>query len=261
MLKECKQYSEEEKRLYEGLAYNVDKNVEDLKVLEVSPKVSKDSKVSKDDKQSFEDFKTLYDSKIKDKCLADYGTLDDKKLLEDTAKELYLQSKTFVPEEETKVEGDLDDKLEEGKTIKKEDLDIVHYKLGQLDKVDGDVDDEYTIKISNRTKGTETKYLNVNKDIINTLKSYFENAGEDKVEECDKLNESEDNEFNYQLLDRLRTDCEYFLGNGNRNVKHLWAGNVEDQIAKMKELYNTLPEKPDWITMEDIENYEKEMKA
>ena len=78
-----------------------------------------------------------------------------------------------------------------------------------------------------------------------------------------KKTESKDNEgseYDYMLLDRLRQDCEYFLGNGNRAEKHLWAGNVNDQIAKMKELYNKLPEKPEWLTMEDIENYEKEMK-
>lgn len=73
-------------------------------------------------------------------------------------------------------------------------------------------------------------------------------------------NITESNEYDYMLLDRLKQDCEYFLGNGNRSEKHLWAGNVNDQIAKMKELYNKLPEKPEWLSMEDIENYEKEMK-
>lgn len=42
----------------------------------------------------------------------------------------------------------------------------------------------------------------------------------------------EDNKFKYQMLDRLRTDCEYFLGNGNRQEKHLWAGNINKQIEK-----------------------------
>ena len=36
--------------------------------------------------------------------------------------------------------------------------------------------------------------------------------------------------FRYMMLDRLRVDCEYFLGNGNRNEKHLWAGDVERHI-------------------------------
>ena len=33
------------------------------------------------------------------------------------------------------------------------------------------------------------------------------------------------------ILDRLKQDCEYFLGNGNGYEKHLWAGNIKDQIA------------------------------
>ena len=73
--------------------------------------------------------------------------------------------------------------------------------------------------------------------------------------------EADSPEFKYQLLDRLKSDCEYFLKAGNRNEKHLWAGNVDDQIAKMKELWNSLEEKPEWLSMEDIENYEKEMNS
>ena len=68
-----------------------------------------------------------------------------------------------------------------------------------------------------------------------------------------------DYSFEYQLLDRLRTDCEYFLGAGGRNEKHLWAGNVCEQIAKMRELYDMLPEKPEWLTMETIDSYAESM--
>lgn len=65
----------------------------------------------------------------------------------------------------------------------------------------------------------------------------------------------------YQLLDRLKTDCEYFLGAGKGCEKHLWAGSVSAQIEKMKELYNSfLPdEKPEWITMEKICDYDNQM--
>ena len=63
----------------------------------------------------------------------------------------------------------------------------------------------------------------------------------------------------YRLLDRLRADCEYFLGAGNRAEKHLWAGNVRAQIAKMRELYDTLPEKPEWLTKETIDDYAERM--
>lgn len=65
--------------------------------------------------------------------------------------------------------------------------------------------------------------------------------------------------FEYQLLDRLKTDCDYFLSVGGHHEKHLWAGNVKDQIAKMRELYACLPTKPDWLTSDDIDHYEELM--
>ena len=67
--------------------------------------------------------------------------------------------------------------------------------------------------------------------------------------------------FEYQLLDRLRSDCEYFLSNGNHAEKHLWAGNVDGQIIKMRELYDLLPEKPEWLTEQEIDSYEQRMTA
>lgn len=63
----------------------------------------------------------------------------------------------------------------------------------------------------------------------------------------------------YFLLSRLKADCEYFLGAGGRAEKHLWAGNVREQIAKMRELYAALPEKPEWLTQEDIDRYAQRM--
>ena len=65
----------------------------------------------------------------------------------------------------------------------------------------------------------------------------------------------------YRLLDRLCADCEYFLGEGQRAEKHLWAGSVEAQIAKMWELYAQLPEKPDWLSPETIDAYARRMAA
>lgn len=63
----------------------------------------------------------------------------------------------------------------------------------------------------------------------------------------------------YRLLGRLKADCDYFLGTGGRAEKHLWAGNVREQIAKMRELYTALPEKPEWLTPEDIDRYAQRM--
>jgi hypothetical protein len=67
--------------------------------------------------------------------------------------------------------------------------------------------------------------------------------------------------FNYMLLSRLAMDCRYFLGNGQRYEPHLWAGNVKDQIAKMKELWNGFEEKPQWLSYEEIEDFERQMLA
>ena len=83
-----------------------------------------------------------------------------------------------------------------------------------------------------------------------------------KIKELKQMVKSiieEGTEFNYMLLSRLQHDNDYYLDMGNRNPKILWAGNEKDQIAKMKELYNKIEEKPEWISMEDIENYEKHM--
>ena len=66
-------------------------------------------------------------------------------------------------------------------------------------------------------------------------------------------------ENEYRLLSRLKSDCEYFLGTGARAEKHLWAGSVDEQIDKMRELYDLLPEKPEWLSKQDIDNYERQM--
>ena len=65
--------------------------------------------------------------------------------------------------------------------------------------------------------------------------------------------------FEYRLLGRLQQDCEYYLGAGNRSKKHLWALDETLQIQKMKELYQSVPVKPEWITLEAIKEYEEKM--
>ncbi|HIT33765.1 MAG TPA: N-6 DNA methylase, partial [Candidatus Faecousia intestinigallinarum] len=75
-------------------------------------------------------------------------------------------------------------------------------------------------------------------------------------EELESIGVSQDD---YRLLSRLKADCDYYLGAGGRAEKHLWAGSVEAQLAKMRELYALLPEKPEWLTAEDIDRYESQM--
>lgn len=64
-------------------------------------------------------------------------------------------------------------------------------------------------------------------------------------------------QFEYMMLDRLRTDCNYFLIHPVE--KHLWAGSIDEQIKEMKRLWNLLKVKPEWLTMEQIDEYKREM--
>ena len=65
---------------------------------------------------------------------------------------------------------------------------------------------------------------------------------------------------NYSLLSRLQMDCEYFIKTSS-HVKHLWAGNVKDQIFKMKQIWLrfAMDAKPEWLSYSQIEKYEKQM--
>ncbi len=75
-------------------------------------------------------------------------------------------------------------------------------------------------------------------------------------DELESIGVSQDD---YRLLSRLKADCDYYLGAGGRAEKHLWAGSVEAQITKMRELYDVLSEKPEWLTEQDIDRYESQM--
>ena len=83
---------------------------------------------------------------------------------------------------------------------------------------------------------------------INTDRVYYEPLPRDKA-------------FEYSMLGRLQSDCEYFLGNGNGYEGHLWAHTVEAQIKEMRDRWNAFEddEKPEWLTMEQIDKYEKLM--
>ncbi len=106
------------------------------------------------------------------------------------------------------------------------------------------------------------------------INGYFDDEGDDLYEETSintykaKTDEEHIEEilskgpsFAQQMVGRLLSDIKYFLGNGNRNEKHLWARNVESHINIMKGVHNGLEEKdkPDFITIEEIEDYEKQM--
>ena len=70
-----------------------------------------------------------------------------------------------------------------------------------------------------------------------------------------------DAKFRYQMLSRLQMDCRYWLGNGNRHDKHLWAGNVKDHIDLMLDLHRSFSEddKPEWLSYEQIIEFAGQM--
>lgn len=67
-----------------------------------------------------------------------------------------------------------------------------------------------------------------------------------------------ENRFNYMLLSRLLCDCRYYLGYG-KSAKELWAHDEQKQIDKMRELYDSLPIKPEWLTREQIDDFAAKM--
>ena len=61
----------------------------------------------------------------------------------------------------------------------------------------------------------------------------------------------------YMMLDRMRMDCEYYTSVEAFNRSH--CSTIEDTIKRMKELWNKFPAdlKPQWISLEQIEEYER----
>lgn len=70
-----------------------------------------------------------------------------------------------------------------------------------------------------------------------------------------------DEKFRYQLLSRMKSDCDYYLGNGNRYAKHLWGEDEVKHIAYMKALWNSFGEngKPEWLTYDELLDYENKI--
>lgn len=70
-----------------------------------------------------------------------------------------------------------------------------------------------------------------------------------------------DKTFRYMLLSRMKSDCDYYLGFGNRYAGHLWAQNERDHIECMKAIWNSFSanDKPEWLTFEQLLDYEKKL--
>ena len=62
----------------------------------------------------------------------------------------------------------------------------------------------------------------------------------------------------------MKTDCEYITGSfgpKHRIEDNLWADNASNQIDNMKALWNSFSDegKPEWLSMEQIDKYEKQL--
>ena len=66
-------------------------------------------------------------------------------------------------------------------------------------------------------------------------------------------------ETTIQLLSRLKSDCDYVLNFGG--VRNLWGKTIDGHIGAMRFYWNSLKNKPDWLTLADIDDYETKLKA
>ena len=92
----------------------------------------------------------------------------------------------------------------------------------------------------------------------------------DKKIECEikilnPLSEREEREkafkFDYMMLSRMQMDCKYYDNAAQYNNAHWQTAN--EMIESMKERWNKFPDdlKPEWITWEEILEYEKKFCA
>lgn len=89
---------------------------------------------------------------------------------------------------------------------------------------------------------------------------YVKNEALDNIKTTvDKIFSSGDEGYPYAMLDRMKSDCEYYLGYGNRSSKYLWGEEPKQHIEIMKAIYNRLDPKPEWLTLDKINEYEKNM--
>ena len=163
---------------------------------------------------------------INDFCVAEYGSPADFSDLEKVG-----IAYTTVTDEEIPIQVN---------------ADLVHYRMERY--LDGQFLERRQYESLDELIQNELAELDFD-DLISVSDGELESIGATPEQGSD----------GYFLLSRLKADCEYFLGAGGRAEKHLWAGNVREQIAKMRELYAALPDEPEWLTMEDIDRYAQRM--
>lgn len=121
-------------------------------------------------------------------------------------------------------------------------------------------------EILKKLKDDATKYLTESFKSETIYKEDYKHSGYVKNEALDnikttvdKIFSSGDDGYPYAMLDRMKSDCEYYLGYGNRSSKYLWGEEPKQHIEIMKAIYNRLDPKPEWLTLDKINEYEKNM--
>lgn len=163
---------------------------------------------------------------INDFCVAEYGSPADFSDLEKVG-----IAYTTVTDEEIPIQVN---------------VDLVHYRIERY--LDGQFLERRQYESLDELIQNELAEMDFD-DLVSVSDEELESIGATPEQRSD----------DYRLLSRLKADCDYFLGAGGRAEKHLWAGNVREQIAKMRELYAALPDEPEWLTMEDIDRYAQRM--
>lgn len=113
----------------------------------------------------------------------------------------------------------------------------------------------------------ERRYTSIEDAILHIVNNFNENVNIKNrygdLQEYILVADEKENprKYDYMMLDRLRMDCDYFLGNGNGFLGHLYYKDVDKHIEEMKKIYESFSdnEKPQWISLEDIENYKEKM--
>ena len=107
--------------------------------------------------------------------------------------------------------------------------------------------------------------------VVYLLSPATDSEGEpDKMIECkiviaNPRSEREERErafkFDYMMLSRMQADCKYY--NSAEHFNHSHFSTIKQTIESMKEIWKKFPEdlKPEWISWEEILEYEKKFTA
>lgn len=193
----------------------------------------------------------VYDGKVYGKKVSDYGM-----------EKGYLDYQTLG-----QIVGDAvrNNRLR-GETM--EDWEIVNGDLGSSDIYEDYIISDHGFKILKEITD-ELVFYNERLDIYVWAIDHYGTPWSEELTNTKLINMNDDiseikpsqKRFWYMLLDRMRQDCNYYLSNGNRNPDNLYTGHERTQIQKMKDIWNAFPDedKPEWLSMEEIEEYAERM--